>query len=90
MKLEKAARGTLGLGALDWSRCPAVESVAGKFGGAWMLRGTRMPVAVLLENLDAGAAIDNIMKWFDGLNREQVQAVMDFRRQTRGTSAKLF
>ena len=89
MKLEKAARGTLGLGPLDWSRCPAVESVSGKFGGAWVLRGTRMPVAVLLDNLDAGATIDNIMKWFDGLNRGQVRAVIDFRRQTQVSSAKL-
>ena len=32
--------------ALDWSQCPAVESVPGKVSGAWMLRGTRMPVGV--------------------------------------------
>ena len=63
---------------LDWSRCTAVESVPGKVSGALVLRGTRMPVSVLLENLDAGASIDDIMDWFDGLNRAQVKAVMDF------------
>jgi len=31
--------------ALDWSACPAVESVPGKVSGAWVFRGTRMPVA---------------------------------------------
>ena len=63
---------------LDWSQCPAVESVPGKVSGAWVLRGTRMPVSAVLENLEAGASIDDIMEWFDGLDREQVRAVVCF------------
>lgn len=63
---------------LDWSQCPAVERVPGKVSGAWVLRGTRMPVATIFENLEAGANIDDILQWFDGLNREQVKAVIDF------------
>jgi len=63
---------------LDWSQCPAVERVPGKVSGAWVLRGTRMPVATVFENLEAGANIDDILKWFDGLDREQVKAVIDF------------
>jgi uncharacterized protein (DUF433 family) len=63
---------------LDWSQCPAVERVPGKVSGAWVLRGTRMPVATIFENLEAGANIDDILKWFDGLDREQVKAVIDF------------
>ena len=62
------------MAALDWSQCPAVESVPGKVSGAWVLRGTRMPVATILENLKAGASLDDILCWFDGLNREQVKA----------------
>ncbi len=51
--------------------------------GAWVLRGTRMPVSGVLENLEAGASIDDIMEWFDGLDRTQVEAVIEFaaRRQ---------
>jgi uncharacterized protein (DUF433 family) len=63
---------------LDWSQCPAVESVPGKVSGAWVLRGTRMPVAAIFENIEAGANIDDIMEWFDGLDREQVKAVIEF------------
>ena len=63
---------------LDWSQCPAVERVPGKVSGAWVLRGTRMPVATIFENLEAGANIDDILKWFDGLDRAQVKAVIDF------------
>ncbi len=63
---------------LDWSQCPAVERIPGKVSGAWVLRGTRMPVATIFENLEAGANIDDILKWFDGLDREQVRAVIEF------------
>ena len=63
---------------LDWSQCPAVESVPGKVSGAWVLRGTRMPVSAIFENLEAGANIDNIMEWFEGLDRDQVKAVIEF------------
>jgi uncharacterized protein (DUF433 family) len=63
---------------LDWSRCSAVESVPGKVSGAWVLKGTRMPVSAIFENVEAGASLDNIMEWYDGLNREQVKAVIEF------------
>ncbi len=64
--------------ALDWSQCPAVESVPGKVSGAWVFRGTRMPVATVFENLEDGLNIDEIVELFNGLTREQVQAVLDF------------
>ena len=66
------------MAALDWSQCPAVESIPGKVSGAWVLNGTRMPVSVIFENLKAGANLDELMEWFDGLDREQVEAVIEF------------
>ena len=65
------------MAALDWSQCPAVESIPGKVSGAWVFRGTRMPVSTVFENLEAGASIDDIIEWFD-LTRAQVTAVLDF------------
>jgi uncharacterized protein (DUF433 family) len=53
------------MAALDWSQCPAVESTPGKVSGAWVFRGTRMPVSTVFENLEAGACIDDIIEWFD-------------------------
>jgi uncharacterized protein (DUF433 family) len=67
---------------LDWSKCPAVESMPGKVSGAWVFRGTRMPVAAVFENLEDGLTIDEIVEMFDGLTREQVQAVLDFAAQS--------
>jgi uncharacterized protein (DUF433 family) len=62
----------------DWSQCAAVESVPGKVSGAWVFRGTRIPVAAVFENLEDGLTINEIVQMFDGLTREQVQAVLDF------------
>jgi uncharacterized protein (DUF433 family) len=66
------------MAALDWSQCPAVESIPGKVSGAWLFKGTRMPVSVIFENLKAGANLDEIMEWFEGLDRAQVEAVIEF------------
>ena len=63
--------------ALDWSQCPAVESIPGKVSGAWVFRGTRMPVATVFENLEAGASIEEIVEWFD-VTPEQIKAVLEF------------
>jgi uncharacterized protein (DUF433 family) len=66
------------MASLDWSECRAVESVPGKLSGAWVLRGTRMPVSAIFENIEAGASINHIMEWFEGLDRGQVKAAIEF------------
>jgi uncharacterized protein (DUF433 family) len=63
--------------ALDWTKCAAVESVPGKVSGAWVFRGTRLPVATIFENLEDGLSIDEIMEQFD-VTRDQVTAVLNF------------
>jgi len=54
------------------------ESIPGKVSGAWVFRGTRIPVSAVFENLEDGLTIDEITRMFDGLTREQVKAVLDF------------
>jgi uncharacterized protein (DUF433 family) len=66
---------------LDWSQCPAVESVPGKVSGAWVFRGTRMPVATVFENLEAGMSIQEITEVFD-VTPEEVKAVLHFASQS--------
>ena len=63
---------------LNWSECPAVESVPGKVGGAWVFQGTRIPVSAIFENLEDGLTINEIVQMFDGLRTEQVKSVLDF------------
>ena len=61
---------------LDWSECPAVESIPGKVSGAWVLRGTDT-VKVLFENLEAGMSIDEVIEQFP-VTREQLDSLMAF------------
>ena len=62
---------------IDWSQCRAVERDPGRMSGAWVFRGTRMPVATVFENLEDGMTIDEIVDQF-GVAPEHVKAVLDF------------
>ena len=73
------------MASLDWSQCPAVESVPGKVSGAWVFKDTRMPVATVIENLE-GLSVEEVMEQFD-VTREQIAAVLEFVVQSLKGSA---
>ena len=62
---------------LDWKACPEVERDAAKLSGAWVFRGTRVPVSALFENLEGGATAAEFLTWFPGVTRQQVDAVLE-------------
>ncbi len=66
---------------LDWSQCPAVESIPGKVSGAWVFKNTRMPVQAVFENLEAGLSVEEITEVFD-VTEEEVKAVLHFATQS--------
>lgn len=72
MKMEE-----LRMAQLDWSQCPAVESVPGRVSGAWVFKDTRLPVATIFKNLEAGSPIEEIMEQFR-VSREQINSVLEF------------
>ena len=63
--------------AIDWSECPVIERVPGKVSGAWVFKGTRMPVATVFENLEDGMSFEELMEQFP-VTREQIKAVLEF------------
>ena len=62
-----------------WETCPAVERDPERVSGAWVFRGTRIPVRALFENLKDGATIDEFLEWFPGVTRIQVENVLDHK-----------
>ena len=62
--------------SIDWSQCSAVESVPGKVSGAWVFRGTRVPVSAIFENLKT-STLEEVLENFP-VTREQVLTVLDF------------
>ena len=67
---------------IDWQQCPAVERVPGKVSGAWVFKGTRVPVRALFENLEGGARVEEFLEWFPGVTRGQVLAVLKCAEST--------
>ena len=62
---------------IEWSACPAVEREPERVSGAWVFRGTRVPVAALFENLEDGATAAQFVEWFPGVTLEHVRAVLE-------------
>lgn len=73
---------------MDWSSCPAVERDPEKVSGAWVFRGTRVPVVALFENLEGGASIDDFLSWFPGVTRGQVEAVIEYMIESLQTDRR--
>jgi uncharacterized protein (DUF433 family) len=61
---------------IDWRDCPAVERDPQRVSGAWVFRGTRVPVRALFENMEDGATVDEFIEWFPGVQRSQAGAVL--------------
>ena len=61
---------------LDWTSCPAVERHPERVSGAWVFRGTRVPVSALFSNLESGATVDEFLEWFPGVSRDAAFAVI--------------
>lgn len=65
-----------------WDELKEIERSPEKMSGAWVFRGTRVSVATLFENLRDGATVDDFLKWFPGVERSQVEAVLEFERKS--------
>jgi uncharacterized protein (DUF433 family) len=61
----------------NWSTCSAVERDPLKVSGAWLFRGTRVPVTALFENLEDGAQLAEFIEWFPGVSLQQARAVLE-------------
>ena len=61
---------------IAWDQCTAVERSPAIVSGAWVFKGTRVPVKALFENLEDGARIDDFLEWFPGVTRDQIEAVL--------------
>ena len=62
---------------IDWSSCTAVERDPERVSGAWVFRGTRVPVAALFENLEDGVSIGEVVGLFPGVSLDQARAVLE-------------
>ena len=62
---------------IDWSSCTVVERDPERVSGAWVFRGTRVPVAALFENLEDGVPVGEFVELFPGVTLAQARAVLE-------------
>lgn len=67
---------------IDWSSCSSVEQDVERVSGAWVFRGTRVPIAALFENLEDGIQIRQFVELFPGVTLEQARAVLEHAAQS--------
>lgn len=62
---------------IDWSSCPDVERDPDRLSGAWVFKGTRVPVSALFENLEEDASLHEFVEWFPGVTLVQARHVLE-------------
>ena len=62
---------------IDWSSCTVVERDPERVSGAWVFRGSRVPVAALFQNLEDGVPLGEFVELFPGVSLEQARAVLE-------------
>ena len=67
-----------------WLACPAVERDPEICNGAWVFRGTRMPVKDLFLHLSNGDSIENFLTDFPIVSLEQVRQVLQHEASDLG------
>jgi uncharacterized protein (DUF433 family) len=66
---------------IDWSECPDVERIPGKVSGAWLIKGTRLPVDAILANADDYTPDQIATVIFEGITPEIARRIIMFARQ---------
>jgi uncharacterized protein (DUF433 family) len=67
---------------INWSSCPAVERDPERVSGAWLFRGTRVPVTALFQNLEDGVQLAEFVELFPGVTLDQARAVLEHASQS--------
>lgn len=71
---------------MNWLDCPDAERNEGKVSGAWLVKGSRVPVASIVEHGRAGYSAEEIAEIFEGVPVERVRAVLRFVRSHEPSS----
>ena len=64
---------------IDWSECQDAERIPGKVSGAWLVKGTRIPVQAVLDNADDGYSAEEIASTiYEGLPVDRARRIIAF------------
>ena len=69
--------------AMDWTGCEPVEVIPGKVSGKPIVVGTRIPADLVIDYLDHGYSIDEILENYPGLSSKTIETLSSFARSQR-------
>jgi uncharacterized protein (DUF433 family) len=72
---------------IDWSECDLVEVIPGKASGAPLLKGTRMPVQTIVDNIDYGMTPAEVAETWE-LDLNAVLAIWAYAEKRRAYPAR--
>jgi len=55
-------------------------------GGVPIIRGTRVPVYVIIENIEAGHTVEDILKDYPTLTEESIRAALHYAAELCGAA----
>ena len=61
---------------IEWNSCPAVEMNPELVSGAWVFRGTRVPIFALFENLRDGLTVNEFVNLYPSVDLIDVTKVL--------------
>ena len=62
---------------VDWNTCSSLELNPELVSGAWVFRGTRVPLVALFENLEDGVTINEFVELFPGVELTHARSVLE-------------
>jgi uncharacterized protein (DUF433 family) len=68
---------------MDWTGCELVEVIPGKVSGRPLVKGTRIPADVIVENFEAGSPVEEIVENYPSLSMETVKTLVSFAQSRR-------
>ena len=72
---------------MDWKDCPDVERIPGKVSGAWLVKGTRLPVWAILENAEDLTPEEIVAEVYPSLSLDTVRRVIAFAKGVHAPSS---
>jgi len=75
------------IAAADWSQCALVERIAGKVSGAWLVKGTRLPVWAIMNHADDYTPEEIATEIFPGVSADVVRQIIEFAKSHVGVDA---
>jgi uncharacterized protein (DUF433 family) len=62
---------------MDWTGCELVEVIPGKVSGRPLVKGTRIPADVIVENFEAGSPVEEIEENYPSLTSATICSVLN-------------